>query len=144
MGKQFKVLEGSHFESGRTYNKGQIVTSDQPLDRLFQNKFQALDGGGDYTGDVPEQKVVIDGGRSGTSSGPVDQSATVAEKGGHSAWADAENNIGSTGKGTDVRGPGAEQQPVNPDEQGGEGEEGERAPTRASTQGGRRATSSRR
>lgn len=144
MGKQFKVLEGNHFEGNRTYSKGQIVTSNQPLDRLFQNKFQALDGGGDYTGDVPEQKIVVDGGRSGTSSGPVDQSATVAEKAGHSAWADAENNIGSTGKGTEVRGPGTDQPPVNPDEQQGGEEEGEPTPKRATTQGGKRATSGRR
>ena len=40
--KRFKVLGGDHSEDGTTYAKGEVVTTERPLDKMFMNKFERL------------------------------------------------------------------------------------------------------
>jgi len=39
----FKVLDGDHNEGGRTYEKGEVITSSRHLDQIFRCKFERLD-----------------------------------------------------------------------------------------------------
>jgi len=42
MAVQFKVLSGNHHEGNKEYLKGDIITTDRPLDQIFKNKFERL------------------------------------------------------------------------------------------------------
>jgi hypothetical protein len=83
--KAYQVMAGTHWEDGVAYRQGEVVESEKPLSVLFMNKFRALDPD---ASDRPERKVVVDGGRTGATSAPVDQSSTTRSAGGHQAWDD--------------------------------------------------------
>lgn len=42
---KFRVIAGIHVEEGKVHKKGDVVTSDEPLDELFAGKFEVVNGG---------------------------------------------------------------------------------------------------
>ena len=42
MSTKFKVKEGSHYVGTKKFKKGDVIVSDEPLDKIFVNKFENL------------------------------------------------------------------------------------------------------
>lgn len=84
--RKFRVKVGQHHEGNKVYRAGQVVESDKDLIKAFPEKFEEI--GGSSEEDQP-QKIVVDGGRSGPSTTPVDESNTTRAGGLEAkAWED--------------------------------------------------------
>lgn len=65
------ISKGEHLHSdGKTYTKGQVIETEQPLDKLFANKFKRLDKDEEKEYTRPEIPLAEEGGEKTTSSPP--------------------------------------------------------------------------
>jgi len=54
---KFRVLGGNHSQDGKVFQKGDIVETDKPLDKIMANKFVRILEGASATEEAPTNKL---------------------------------------------------------------------------------------